>query len=74
MENQIRVKLGAISKALEAGNKLEAIVLYRELTGADFEVAKEAIESICESSATDVSEDLSAKSDGWFKKCRQWFT
>lgn len=58
MENQIRVKLGEISKALEAGKKLEAIVLYRELTGVDIIVARDAIESICESSASDVSEDL----------------
>lgn len=40
---------GAPNEVIElvvAGKKLEAIKLYRELTGADFETARDAVDSI----------------------------
>jgi ribosomal protein L7/L12 len=44
--NQIRDKLRDISEAVEAGDKIEAIRIYREMTCIDLEEATVAIEDL----------------------------
>ena len=54
MSNALDEKqLAAISDAIIAGRKIEAIKEYRELTGTGLKEAKEAIESITQSLAAD---------------------
>ena len=46
MGNQIRDKLRDISEAVEAGDKVEAIRIYREMTRTDLPEATGVIEDI----------------------------
>lgn len=43
LSNEQAKRIGA---ALEAGNKIEAIKLYREFTGSDLRAAKDAVEAL----------------------------
>ena len=38
--------LSAVAAALRAGNKIEAIKLYRQATGADLKASKDAVEAM----------------------------
>ena len=69
MGNQIRDKLRDISEAVEAGDKIEAIRIYQEMTRTDLQEATGVIEDLSASLVPGDSEVLPAESGGY---CRSY--
>lgn len=56
-----------IDNLVRKGEKLKAIGVYREATGADLSEAKAAIEAYMKDNGVEVSVPSAPKKKGWFK-------